>query len=443
MRYEMKNEYYIYGAIVDSDMDKLSNDDITLSDFNDFINSVKDGDDVTFVFNSPGGLVTSGIAIANKIKELSKRGIKTTAKIEGVCASISTCIACACEKIVMCNGSFFMIHNCWSFVQGDCNTLRKEADLMEKMNEAILSFYRSKFNATDEQLKKWMNEETWISSEDVNDFGLICEVVPNEKQLKIAACILRTSFNKIPTKLKHLISDDIMSKKIKNKTEVKNQENSENPVKITKTTELTEKTEETEFKIPENPGSTENPDKTIDPEDPKEPMEPTESNKCTEQKEETKSQDPDCPNEDDPEVLKFRIKELETEIEKLKEKLENEEEMVSKNECEKRVSGMQASMQKQINDFVNQLKVKNEELISSKNEITSLKKDIETSNSELSSIKSELEKTASALVDKTNKLDALNAGVLKTPDKVVDWRNLKGKEFWNFLKQHPEIKNAN
>ena len=100
-------------------------------------------------------------------------------------------------------------------------------------------------------------------------------------------------------------------------------------------------------------------------------------------------------------------------------------------------------MQKQINDFVNQLKVKNEELISSKNEITSLKKDLETSNSELSSIKSELEKTASALVDKTNKLDALNAGVLKKPDQVVDWRNLKGKEFWNYLKQHPEIKNEN
>lgn len=34
------NEYNIFGAIVDSDMDKFSADDITLADFNDFVNSV-------------------------------------------------------------------------------------------------------------------------------------------------------------------------------------------------------------------------------------------------------------------------------------------------------------------------------------------------------------------------------------------------------------------
>ena len=395
----MKNEYNIFGCIVDSDMDKFTRDDITLSDFNDFINSVKDGDDITFVFNSPGGSVTSGIAIANKIKELSNRGIKTTAKIAGVCASISTCIACACDKIVMCKGSFFMIHNCWSFVQGDCNKLRKEADLMEKMNEAILSFYRSKFNATDEQLKKWMNEETWISSEDVNDFGLICEVDDNEVEFKVAACLLRTSFNKIPTNLKNLISsDNIMNKKINNKTEVKNQENSENPVKITKTTESTEKTEETEFKIPKNP------DKTIDPEEPTKPTEPIETT-------EPKSQDPDCPNEDDPEVLKAKIEELEKEIKELKEKLDNKEEMIPKKECEKRVSGMQSKMQAKINDFVSQLQVKDEELNNVKAKLTSLNQKLEEANGELSNM-------ASALEEKKNALEKLNARVLKSAEEL-------------------------
>ena len=192
------NEYNIFGAIVDSDSDKWSNDDLTLSDFCSYINGLNDGDQVTFVFNSPGGSVTAGVAIANKIRALKDRGIKPTAKDEGVCASISTCIACACDKIVISKGSFFMIHNCWSVVEGDCNTLRKEADLMEKMNEAILSFYRSKFNATDEQLKQWMNEETWISSDDVSDFGLICEIDDNEVEFKIAASINRYDFKHIP-----------------------------------------------------------------------------------------------------------------------------------------------------------------------------------------------------------------------------------------------------
>ena len=438
--------FLIAGCIVDDESQAWAIEDVTPTQIKEFLSNLEDGEDVTFEINSPGGSCTAGIAISNLIKKCSAEGHKTTAHVIGIAASIASVIACSCDELKIDSNAFLMIHNPWTCVEGNANDLRKEAETLDKFKQALVSTYKSKFDMSQMDIEKMMDAETWILGEQSDIYNLKCEVVPNEKQLKIAACILRKSFNNIPTKLKHLISDDIMSKKIKNKTEVKNQENSENPVKITKTTELTEKTEETEFKIPENPGSTENPenpDKTIDPEDPKDPMEQTESNKCTEEKEDPKSQDPDCPNEDDPEVLKIRIKELETEIEKLKEKLENKEEMVSKNECEKRVSGMQASMQKQINDFVNQLKVKNEELISSKNEITSLKNDLETSNSELSSIKSELEKTASALVDKTNKLDALNAGVLKKPDQVVDWRNLKGKEFWNYLKQHPEIKNAN
>ena len=50
-----------------------------------------------------------------------------------------------------------MIHNCWSIVQGDANTLRKEADSMDVMNDAIISFYRSKFDLTPETLKSLMD----------------------------------------------------------------------------------------------------------------------------------------------------------------------------------------------------------------------------------------------------------------------------------------------
>lgn len=46
----------------------------------------------------------------------------------------------------------------------------------------------------------------------------------------------------------------------------------------------------------------------------------------------------------------------------------------------------------------------------------------------------------SALDEAKKALDELNAGV-NTPscEVKVDWRKLRGKEFWDFLKQHPEI----
>ena len=376
------NEYNIFGAIVDSDSDKWSNDDLTLSDFCSYINGLNDGDQVTFVFNSPGGSVTAGVAIANKIRALKDRGIKTTAKVEGVCASISTCIACACDKIVISKGSFFMIHNCWSVVEGDCNTLRKEADLMEKMNEAILSFYRSKFNATDEQLKQWMNEETWISSDDVSDFGLICEIDDNEVEFKIAASINRYDFKHIPRGLKKMEEKTIEE--------------------IEKTGDDALETLKEEVVIKEEP--VEQVEKKI--EEVEEPIkEPIEEPKKEEDENEVL---------DNNEVLEKlaecekKIEELTKENEELKCKLAEmetpEEEKVTKKECEKRVSGMQASMQKQINEHLNQLKAKDEEIRIVKSELSSL-------NSKLEEATKELTEKSSALVEKENALAMLNAGV--------------------------------
>ena len=376
------NEYNIFGAIVDSDSDKWSNDDLTLSDFCSYINGLNDGDQVTFVFNSPGGSVTAGVAIANKIRALKDRGIKTTAKVEGVCASISTCIACACDKIVISKGSFFMIHNCWSVVEGDCNTLRKEADLMEKMNEAILSFYRSKFNATDEQLKQWMNEETWISSDDVSDFGLICEIDDNEVQFKIAASINRYDFKHIPRGLKKMEEKTIEE--------------------IEKTGDDALETLKEEVVIKEEP--VEQVEKKI--EEVEEPVE--------EPIEEPKKEEDENEVLDNNEVLEKlaecekKIEELTKENEELKCKLAEmetpEEEKVTKKECEKRVSGMQASMQKQINEHLNQLKAKDEEIRIVKSELSSL-------NSKLEEATKELTEKSSALVEKENALAMLNAGV--------------------------------
>lgn len=343
-----------------------------------------------FVFNSPGGSVTSGIAIANKIKALSNRGVKTTAKVEGVCASISTCIACACDKIVMGKGSFFMIHNCWSVVQGDCNTLRKEADLMEKMNEAILSFYRSKFNATDEQLKQWMDEETWISSEDVNDFGLICEVDDNEVEFKIAASINRYDFKHIPEVLN---MEDKIEEAVKTGDEVIEQLKDEVVVEaesIPMEENAVEETAPVEA-IPNEDDEVLNKEEVL--------AKYAEYEKTIEQ----------LKNEN--ESLKSQIAEYERKAKANIEVEDDAKELISKEECEKRVSGMQSKMQAKINDFVSQLKVKDEELNTVKAELTSLNQRLEEANGELS-------KMASALEEKNNALAQLNAGVLRPAEEL-------------------------
>ena len=110
----------------------------------------------------------------------------------------------------------------------------------------------------------------------------------------------------------------------------------------------------------------------------------------------------------------------------------------------KQIDAVKSEYAAKIEDFKNQLKVKNEELTKVQAEVTSLNSELEStkkSNAELSQKISALD---ASLAEKSQALAKLNAGVL-SPGKATatDWRTLKGKEFFDFLRQHPEIKNSN
>lgn len=184
----MKN-FAIYGSIVDTDEQRETFEDVTPAQFRAFINKLEDGEELEVAINSPGGSCFGGIAIANMIKQLNASGHKTTAVVQGVAASIASVIMCACEKIVMNESSLVMIHNCWSIVQGDSNALRKEAESMDVINDAIVSFYKSKFDLPTETIRQYMEEELWFSGIEVEAFAFNCEVIPDEKDFSIAAKI--------------------------------------------------------------------------------------------------------------------------------------------------------------------------------------------------------------------------------------------------------------
>lgn len=379
----MKLDFDIYDEIVDDGMwGGLSSQT--------FVNAIKDlkeGDELDLHFNSPGGSVVAGIAMANKVKELSKKGVKTTAIVEGICASIATVIMCACEKVKMNKSAFCMIHNCWAVVQGDAEELRKQADVMEKMNEAILSFYRSKFDLTDDELKAYMDEETWFSGSEAQNFKFNCEVIDDEDvKLQLAAKFDLTKFHKIPEALNMTSNEETVKAE-------------EKPVEE-EVVDVSAKAETKEESSPSEETSEE--EKKEEKEETSEPDE--EEKKPTYEDLETRISELVKSNEDltkENEDLKKQLAECGGDEEK---KDLAKDEIITKAECEKRVSGMQASMQKQINDFQNQLMAKNEELTKAKAEITSLKDSLEKTSEELS-------KVASALEEKNKALEMLNSNV--------------------------------
>ena len=119
------------------------------------------------------------------------------AHVTGLAASMASVIMCACDEIQLEEGAFVMMHNPWSWAEGDADDLRHEAGVLDTMKAAIMAFYRGKFGEkTDEEISGIMDAETWMTGTDALRAGLKCVVIPTTVQA--AACATRHHFAHMP-----------------------------------------------------------------------------------------------------------------------------------------------------------------------------------------------------------------------------------------------------
>ena len=157
-----------------------------------------------------------------------------------------------------------------------------------------------------------------------------------------------------------------------------------------------------------------------------------------EKEEEMKKVDDEVKNE---EVVEENVEETKAEVVEETKAEEPKEEMVAKAEVDKRVSGMQSAMAKQMDamkkdyeakiaDFEVQIKAKDEELTKTMALVTSLTDDLKNTSDELS-------KMTSAFKEKADALDALN-GSVNTPSQVdmKPWAKLHGEELLKWCREN-------
>ena len=362
-------KFYLNGDIVDNG-DECDCPCVSPNMLKEFIDGLAENEDIEIEITSFGGSCTAGNAMVSMLRSASANGHRTIAHIVSIAASMASVVACACDELIIDSNAFMMIHLPYTCVEGNYEQIRKEADTLELFTKSLVSVYRSKFNLTDEEIIALLQAETWILGDDAETYGLKCTINKVDGELKVAASC-KYGYKNIPRGLKKMEEKTIEE--------------------IVKTGDEALETLKEEVGIKE------------------EPVEPVE--KKVEEVEETMEEPK---KEEETEVLEKlaecekKIEELTKENEELKCKLAEmetpDEEKVTKKECEKRVSGMQASMQKQINEHLNQLKAKDEEIRTVRAELSSL-------NSKLEEATKELAEKSSALVEKENALAMLNAGV--------------------------------
>lgn len=210
----MAKVFKLNGEISDFDYHSDFYDFTSAKTVKAFVDSLKEGEKATIEINSVGGLVTEGVAMANAIKN-SKAEI--TAHVTGLAASMASVVACACQKLVFDEASFFMIHNPWGFAIGNADELRHEASVLDTMKKACLSFYRGKFSGTEEDLAKLMDAETWYTGKECQENGFACEVTPSD--MKAAAAFSSKNFANVPEGAKAFLNVHEMTDEEKAKIE--------------------------------------------------------------------------------------------------------------------------------------------------------------------------------------------------------------------------------
>ena len=160
------------------DPEKEENSVASVKDLQEILSKNKNIPTVNIYINSPGGSVNEGIAIYNILKR-TRAYVRVF--IDGFACSIASVIAMAGNAIYMPKSSMQMVHNAWTVAMGNSEELRKVADDLDKINEVVISAYMSKFKGTEKELRKLLDDESYLTAEECLKYGLCTKIVDDSE----------------------------------------------------------------------------------------------------------------------------------------------------------------------------------------------------------------------------------------------------------------------
>lgn len=112
--------------------------------------------------NSPGGDVFTARAMQTALRQ---HPANVVVHIDGLAASAATFLAMAANEVRISAGAFFMIHKGWSFMMGNADDMRTQAQLLDAIDDSIAADYVKRTGLSVDQVAAMMTAETWMSSE--------------------------------------------------------------------------------------------------------------------------------------------------------------------------------------------------------------------------------------------------------------------------------------
>ena len=166
---EEETELLIYGELTSS---RWCESDVSSYDFAKELNAIDT--DLRVRINSYGGEASEGLAIYSLLKSFNH---KVTTICDGFACSCASVIFMAGQERIMNQSSLLLIHNAWTYAEGDSNALRKKADDLEKITQPSIDIYTSVTGLKESVIKEMMDEEKWITPQEALEMGFATKVL--------------------------------------------------------------------------------------------------------------------------------------------------------------------------------------------------------------------------------------------------------------------------
>jgi len=187
-------EVMLYGEIVEDGPKwwKWSEEDKSAAEFKKAIDEAigNGAKKLSLRINSPGGVCTQAVAMRSILANAGFEEINI--RIEGMCASAATDIATLPgAHVAIAEGSEYMIHNPWCIAFGNANEMEHTIERLRNIEKMSRGFYMKRTGQTEEQIKEWMDAETWFTAEEAVEYGFADEVLEAEvnNETPVAACV--------------------------------------------------------------------------------------------------------------------------------------------------------------------------------------------------------------------------------------------------------------
>lgn len=138
-----------------------------------YLEALKPGEEITFFINSPGGVISSGMAIIDTMHLISS---PITTVCMGIAASMGSLILSAGKKghrFIFPNGKVLIHQPSVEFVYGQASDMEIQARQIIKTKDSVATMIAKNCGKSKERILKDFDRDYWMDAEESITYGIV------------------------------------------------------------------------------------------------------------------------------------------------------------------------------------------------------------------------------------------------------------------------------